>query len=387
LAQALAATRMASVACMDVRVLRSIPTPVADALVARGCQGIGDVLARPDMLHQSLASLEVPNPEKRASELHATCRHEAKEVGDVWASAASALSLLQQRPPRPPLQLPCTALTALLGGALRLGSGGLLEICGVPGTGKTQLCLQMCAAAQIQPPDISVYGDGPGISGAVFIDAEGSFIPKRYAQICGALLAERLSGAGEPALEEVMRKMHVCRTYDATELYATVKQLCGFLRSHPYVRALVVDSLAFSFRHEFSDNQPQRARVLMDIATTLRRYSTEHGLVVAVTNHMTTRFDHGGLGGESGFLVPALGETWAHQPSTQVRLERLAEGAPARAARAAASAPIVPGVATLTKSVERAVGQSCEFCIAEGGVRDLDGCGGGMPAPLAARAA
>ncbi|CAE8626092.1 unnamed protein product, partial [Polarella glacialis] len=144
-------------------------------------------------------------------------------------------------------------LTQLLGNALRPG-GAILEVCGLPGAGKTQFCMQLCAAAQIplqlRPPGPSCEGD---IAEAIYIDTEGSFVPRRYLQVCRALLSERRAPQGaqlEAAqLEAVLRRLHVCRAYDATELYATIKQMGSFLKTRPRVRALVVDSIAFSFRH------------------------------------------------------------------------------------------------------------------------------------------
>jgi len=357
---------------LDLRVLRSIPTPVADSLVARGCRGAGDVFARPGALQEALCQLQAPGPERQARAILDACRREEAE-SDAWGSADSALQLLRRAQARPSVKLPCAGIGGLLGSALRPG-GGILEVCGLPGTGKTQLCLQLCAAAQA--PASTGAGGGDGFFEAVYVDAEGSFVPRRYAEVCEALLAERKatrgasnsgSGAGATGtaeLEVMLRGLHVCRTYDAAELYATVKELGPFLQCHPRVRALVIDSLAFCFRHELVDNAPQRARVLADIAAMLRHYSAEHGLVVIVTNHMTTRFDRRQDDNGTGWLAPALGETWAHQPSTQLRLERTQQGG----GTAPLGRPL--GRATLTKSAERATGNSCLFQIVRDGVRD-----------------
>jgi len=356
---------------LDVRILRSIPTPVADVLLSKGCATAGDVLAKPNVLHEALSELRASDLERRAPAMVNACRREVV-IPDAWGASDSALALLRKAQMQPPIQLPCQGLAGLLGSALRPG-GHILELCGLPGAGKTQLCLQLCAAAQI-----------PGASAlceAVFIDVEGSFVPNRYAQICRALLTQRgyesaahvgFSGAASGhassavslSLETALRGMHVCRAYDATELYATLKHLNAFLCAHPSVRILVLDSIAFCFRHEFSDDAPQRARILTDIAATLRRYGAEHNLVVVVTNHMTTRFNRGAEH-EEGWLAPALGETWAHQPSSQLRLERAAMHRPT-------------GRATLTKSVEKATGCSCLFSINAEGIRDAVSCPAGQ---------
>jgi len=292
-----------------------------------------------------------------------------KRAADAWESSESALELLRQAQARAPLSLPCAGIATLLGGALRPG-GGIVEVCGAPGAGKTQLCMQICAAAQ-------VGGGCPGAAlggaaEAVYVDVEGAFSARRYAQICQELLAAGRGAPGGAAgpgpaaaaahsvLDAALRGMHVCRAYDAEELYSTVRQLGCFLKSHPGVRALVIDSIAFCFRGDLVQNLPQRARVLGDIAALLKGYSTEHGLVVVVTNHMTTRFHRGS---DSGWLAPALGETWGHQPNTQLQLERLCQST-------LASSPL--GVATVTKSAELAAGRRCHYRIGAAGIRDAD---------------
>jgi len=346
---------------LDVRVLRSIPTPIADVLLSRGCRNAADVLARPETVPEALEHLHVSDAKRKADVMLGACR---REVAGAWGSADSALELLKQAQVHHPIRLPSDGLSVVLGNALRPG-GTILEVCGLPGTGKTQFCMQMCAAAQIPlcPGSSGASAVIENLHEAVYIDAEGSFTAERYAQICRALLRQDVSNDVDAGcLEMVLQKMHICRTYDAAEMYATIKQLDKFLRTHRRVRAIVVDSIAFFFRHEFADNSAQRARVLTDIAATLRRYGTEHNLVIVVTNHMTTRFDKASGDNGVGWLAPALGETWAHQPSTQLRFERQS-GPPG-------SGPL--GRATLTKSMEQAVGRSCFFKINEAGIRDVD---------------
>lgn len=374
---------------IDVRTLRSVPTPVADTLMARGCRSAGDILAKADAVQAVLSKLNDPEPQRKARAMVDGCRREV--TNDTWGQSNSALELLQQAQAQPPIILPCEGIGRLLGTALRPGAA-LLEICGLPGAGKTQLCQQLCAAAQIPILSRSVTPRGAGqhaaaassdIMEAIYIDSEGSFGPQRYAQICRAMLRERRPTSKQPeveatSLERVLRNLHVCRTYDAAELYSTLKLMGGFLRKHPRVRVLVVDSVAFCFRHEFMDNLPHRARVLIDIAAMLRRYGAEYGLVVVVTNHMTTKFDRSS-DNDNGWLAPALGDTWAHQPSTQIRLERVHHSSVNQVAHTGGLPNLNIarhiGRATLTKSVEQASGRNCTYSVSEDGVRDLDTAG------------
>ena len=130
---------------MDLRILQSIPTPVADALLSRGCKSAADVISRPESLteacgcgvwglahnkllqacFQALMQHHIAGPE-RASNMLAACRREAASkdapwhhmlqivhrvaVSSVylkaWSSADSALSLLRKGHAVQPLRLP-----------------------------------------------------------------------------------------------------------------------------------------------------------------------------------------------------------------------------------------------------------------------------------------
>jgi RAD51-like protein 2 len=59
----------------------------------------------------------------------------------------------------------------LLGGGVARGE--VTEICGLPGVGKTQLCMQLCVDARLPISFGGVAGE------AVYIDTEGSFSPER----------------------------------------------------------------------------------------------------------------------------------------------------------------------------------------------------------------
>jgi len=354
--------------------------------MARGVHTLGAVLDNARAVPEALEQLHASNVEAKSAAIMKGCKREATSSSEIWgATSHSARDLLQKAQGQSRINLPCTEVDRLLGNALRPGAG-LLEVCGLPGAGKTQFCLQLCAAAQLGDGTAasiqSIQSSGP--SEAVYIDTEGSFVPARYAQICGALLRgtgsnQSLLGAayglpsktlveqtGNPMLEATLRSLFVCRPYDAAELYATVKNMGSFLQRHPRVRVLVLDSIAFCFRHELTEDAGQRVRVLTDIAATLRNYAAERNLVVVVTNHMTTRFDRtsGNLGAddELAWLAPALGETWAHQPTTQMRLDR---------SNLSSAMGQSTGRATLTKSIEKATGRTCLYQITEVGLRDV----------------
>ena len=86
--------------------------------------------------------------------------------------------------PRPAIVSFCQALDGALGGGARVGE--VLEICGEPGTGKTQMALQLALDARIP----ASFG---GVDGrALYLDCEGGFSATRARELAHGL-AEHLA--------------------------------------------------------------------------------------------------------------------------------------------------------------------------------------------------
>jgi len=116
------------------------------------------------------------------------------------------------------------------------------------------------------------------------------------------------------------------RAYDQTSLLSTVKHLDAFLRLNTKVKLLVVDSIAFPFRQDLSD-QTARNRHLSDTAQHFNRLAYDYNLAVVFINHVTTRFEKAtdipsGRSGSASSqrLIPALGELWSHCITNRVML-------------------------------------------------------------------
>uniref|UniRef100_A0A1A8QMM2 DNA repair protein RAD51 homolog 3 n=2 Tax=Nothobranchius rachovii TaxID=451742 RepID=A0A1A8QMM2_9TELE len=209
----------------------------------------------------------------------------------------------------------CSQLDGALDGGLPVGK--TTEICGVPGVGKTQLCLQL--AVDVQVP--LCFG---GVEGQViFYDTEGSFLPQRVVDIATAtirhcsLLAEdeeQRVAMTTFTVETILSNIFLVRCHDFVELMAELHLLPDFLRDWPRVRLLVIDSVAFPFLQLF-DDLSQRTRLLQGLSQQLISIATSHNMAVVVTNHMTTR-----LRGDQSHLVPALGELWGHAPTIRLLL-------------------------------------------------------------------
>ncbi|KAM9751803.1 DNA repair protein RAD51 homolog 3 isoform 1-T1 [Menidia menidia] len=270
---------------------------------------------------QFTAELQSFSPEEIAEEAGVS-QQEAQEVLEALSSSGgaapplTALELLQKEEQSRSIVTFCSQLDERLKGGIPVGK--LTEVCGAPGTGKTQLCLQ--AAVDVQVPQC--FG---GLGGqAVVMDTEGGVLLQRLDDMATAavrhcsLLAsdeEQRVAMATFTVRSVLENVFLVRCHDYTELLAEVRLLPGFLRERPGVRLVVVDSVAFPFRLHL-DDLPHRTRLLQGLAQQLVAVATGHDVAVVVTNHMTTRLGPGG-----SRLVPALGDSWGHAPNIRLLLK------------------------------------------------------------------
>ncbi|EAW94433.1 RAD51 paralog C [Homo sapiens] len=239
----------------------------------------------------------------------------------------TALELLEQEHTQGFIITFCSALDDILGGGVPLMK--TTEICGAPGVGKTQLCMQL--AVDVQIPEC--FG---GVAGeAVFIDTEGSFMVDRVVDLATAciqhlqLIAEKHKGEEHRkaledfTLDNILSHIYYFRCRDYTELLAQVYLLPDFLSEHSKVRLVIVDGIAFPFRHDL-DDLSLRTRLLNGLAQQMISLANNHRLAVILTNQMTTKIDR-----NQALLVPALGESWGHAATIRLifhwdRKQRLA---------------------------------------------------------------
>ncbi|XP_068602094.1 DNA repair protein RAD51 homolog 3 [Brachionichthys hirsutus] len=235
--------------------------------------------------------------------------------GGAWSSL-TALELFQREEEElRSIVTFSSRLDAALDGGVPIGK--TTEICGVPGVGKTQLCLQLAVDVQVPP----CFG---GVGGqVVFVDTEGSFLLQRVIDIAAAAVRhcsllveddEQRVAMETFTVETILSNILLVRCYDYVELLAELYLLPDFLRARPRVRLLVIDSVASPFRLLF-DELSRRTRLLNGLAQQLVTMVTKNNISVVVTNQMTTRL----RGGQSQ-LVPALGENWGHVPTIRLLL-------------------------------------------------------------------
>lgn len=145
---------------------------------------------------------------------------------------------------------------------------GVVELIGEPGSGKTQIAMQ-----------VAVNNSKMGLSTA-FVDADASFSPKR---------CESMSRGS-------LEFIYLYRPLDELDLVSLLHHLDDKSKSFSLI---VVDSVASLFRGSDSSSKSR----LVARAGLLLAKIAQHSAVV-VTNQLTTLTD--------GRKVPALGESWSH---------------------------------------------------------------------------
>ncbi|RUS33942.1 hypothetical protein BC938DRAFT_483185 [Jimgerdemannia flammicorona] len=213
----------------------------------------------------------------------------------------SAAESLERERQRRGISTSSTALDDLLGGS-GVPVCKITEFCGEPGIGKTQLGIQLSVNVQIPAALSGAAGEAiyigmkclSGLHGDHY--TEGSFIAQRVAEMAGVMV-ERVNGQLRDGV--VLSRIHYFRVHDFVELLALMRILDEFLKSHPKVKLVVVDSIAFHFRLNFPD-MALRTRLLNSVAQTLMQLASDFDLAVVLMNQMTTKL-------EQSKLVPALG--------------------------------------------------------------------------------
>ncbi|XP_065663491.1 DNA repair protein RAD51 homolog 3 isoform X2 [Hydra vulgaris] len=208
------------------------------------------------------------------------------------------------------------AFDNMIGGGIPIGK--ITEICGAPGTGKTQFGIQIAVSAQIP----TLFG---GIGGeALFVDTEGNFITERALEIAEAaskhiqdiaMEESELSNAAFGFTKHcIMNGIHVARCHNYNDLMALSYILSDIILGHPKVKVVIVDSIAFHFRHEFED-MGLRTRLLHTLVQSFMKVAYEYKIAVVFMNQMTTKLTE-----SFSELAPALGQSWAHACTNRIIL-------------------------------------------------------------------
>ncbi|NXY04491.1 RA51D protein, partial [Pteruthius melanotis] len=196
-----------------------------------------------------------------------------------------------------------------------LYTGEVTELMGVPGTGKTQVCLAIAASVSL------------GLKQhVVFLDSTGGFTASRLYQMLRAQTEDeeeqailgRLRLCFVPQLEALQR-IQVVRVFSIYELLSALQELRDRLSQQVVssmgpLKMVVLDSVSAVIYPLLGGRQSEGLALMMQLSRELKTLAREFSLAVVVTNQVTRD-------SSTGPLKPALGRSWSFVPSTRVLLE------------------------------------------------------------------
>lgn len=283
------------------RDLNCVPLPgdVRNALIRCGVYTTEDYLADPSVVERICANPDI------IDELHT-----ALDPRRSLPVFKSGLDVLLEDEALGAIQTGCKSIDSMLGGGLR--AGDIIEFCGVPGAGKTQMGIQFALNTQLPA------WCGGLCAHSVIIDTEGSVVPARVAAIAKGTIsraeelatsAEERCEVGSLSYESLLDNTQYMRVHEAWQLVAACIALENEISVK--VKVLVVDSVAFLFRmNQYPRNK--QACMLHSMFTALRRIAAK-GVAVVLINQVT-----GYSSSVSDDVAPALGDYWASAPDQRV---------------------------------------------------------------------
>ncbi|MEJ5293122.1 MAG: DNA repair and recombination protein RadA [Candidatus Methanosuratincola sp.] len=243
---------------LELEDLAGIGSATADKLRRAGIKTVKELACIPARELEEISELA----EGKAGEAAKTARDA------VFPKVMTAREYLEKRKSIRFLTTGSKNLDSLLCGGLE---PGITELIGAYGTGKTQICLQLCLTVQLTQ-------NRGGLDGVAFyIDTEDTFKPERLYPIANAL------GLGDQILDRV----HVFRAINSDHQFEGLRVAQEYVVEEK-ANLIIVDSLTAHFRAEYSgrENLVSRQQRLNTFIHQLQRISTMHDAIIVVTNQI-----------------------------------------------------------------------------------------------------
>jgi len=204
---------------------------------------------------------------------------------------------------------------AFLNGGIETQS--ITEIAGEFGSGKSQICHTLCAAAISSLKDYSLDDSDKESSqrlpgSIIYIDTESSFQANRVHQI-----AEQKNL--DP--EDILKRIYHCNVYSSEQLEALIDNLPKFIEQYNS-KLVIVDSIISLHRAEFSGQGTltERQQRLGKMLNRLRRYADIYNIAVVITNQVVSYADSSHPGFD--YMKAAGGNIVGHGSTYRIFIKR-----------------------------------------------------------------
>ncbi|XP_033326432.2 rad51 recombinase D [Megalopta genalis] len=210
-----------------------------------------------------------------------------------------------------PTDLPC--LDNLLKGGLYPGQ--MYELCGLPSSGKTQLCLTIASNIALRANSLVRY-----------IDTKRDFHGSRVEQI---LLNKNIC---KKVTDEVLNRIRVCSVQKLYDLFEILRWLTSALKVEKEecrTRIIIIDSLPAII---FSVSDDNKVAVTLNHLANICYFIANEFRLSIITVNLITQWDSGNET-ESACIntnnvidsdvIPTLGKYWEGIPNTRLLIEKL----------------------------------------------------------------
>jgi len=187
-------------------------------------------------------------------------------------------------------------------------TGYITELFGEFGTGKTQLCHQLCVTCQLP------FERGGGQGRALVIDTEGNFRPERCAEI--AIRYEL-----EP--EDALRNITFARAYNVEHQLSLLCDAAKLFSEHRYA-LIIIDSATAHYRTDYVGRSElsERQQHLAQFMRKLMSLALEFGIAAVVTNQVVSNPQSGGGMYQTQDKTPIGGNIMAHASTTRLKFKK-----------------------------------------------------------------
>lgn len=147
------------------------------------------------------------------------------------------------------------------------GLGEVVEVCGLAGTGKSQICFQLCLNVQVPRAFGGVEGQ------ALFIDTHGDFAAERVTEMAKSLRAQVLKNIDrdptehkkhrdEFSIDKILSRIHFIRILDECYQLLLKDKIEQVVQTLPNLKLIVMDTFCEHLRgsdHAFNERRRQIA--------------------------------------------------------------------------------------------------------------------------------
>ena len=196
----------------------------------------------------------------------------------------------------------CASLDNLLGGGIETQS--ITEFYGEFGTGKSQICQQLCLTVQLPEEEGGLNG------GALYVDTENTFRPERILQIAPRFKLES---------NEALKRIIYAEAYTSNHQTVLLENADEVIKENE-IRLIVVDSVTSHFRSEYLGREmlAPRQQELNKHLHKLIRLSRAFNTSVVVTNQVMAQPD----AFFAKVVQPVGGHIMGHTSHTRVFLRK-----------------------------------------------------------------